>query len=89
MILAKAVTNQKGITLCGEGTELTDSLIERLKSMDIPRVIVEGHPVDDGTEEMSPETLHEILEERFRHVQDSPILMIVKKTIWEILQGGI
>ncbi len=83
MILAKPVTNPKGITLCGEGTELTDNLIQRLKAMEITRIAVEGHPVDDGTDEMSPETLHEILEDRFRYVHDSPVLMTVKRIIWK------
>ncbi len=87
MILAKSITNQKGITLCGEGTTLTDSLIDRLKSMDISKIVVEGHPVDDGTEEVSPETLHERLEDRFRHVRRFPLLMAMKEAIWEKMKS--
>ena len=87
MVLAKPVTNQKGIILCGEGTQLTETLIERLKSMDITRIVVEGHPVDDGTEEIPPETLHERLQERFRYVRNSPVLMAMKEEIWKRLQN--
>ncbi len=88
MILAKSVKNSKGITLCGEGTKLTEGLIKRLTNMEITNIIVEGHPVDDGTEEDSPETFHEKLGERFRYVTNQPILMAVKEAIWETVRDG-
>ncbi|MEK6591399.1 MAG: hypothetical protein AABZ11_12065, partial [Nitrospinota bacterium] len=50
MKLAKAVLNENGLILCGEGTELNEMLISRLAGMDIQRVTVEGHPVDTGVE---------------------------------------
>lgn len=87
MILAKPVTNQKGITLCGEGTKLTRRLIKRLSDMEITRIVVEGHPVDDGTKEMSSQALHEILEERFRYVVHQPLLMAIKDAIWMEVKG--
>ena len=86
MILAKAVKNKKGITLCGEGTKLTEGLIKRLAGMEVSMIVVEGHPVDDGTEEISPESFHEKLQERFRYVANQPILMSLKETIWEIVR---
>ena len=84
MVLARAVTNEKGITLCGEGTALTDSLIERLKKMAIQKVAVEGHPVDDGSEELSPETIREVIMERFRlvrknHLNNAIMRVLLKK----------
>lgn len=48
MTLAKAVTKENGMTIMAEGMELTDSLIERLQSMNIDRITVQGTPVDMG-----------------------------------------
>lgn len=48
MTLAKAVTRENGMTIMAEGMELTDSLIERLQSMSIDRITVQGNPVDMG-----------------------------------------
>ena len=87
MILAKPITNQKGITLCGEGTRLTSGLIRRLSDMEITRIVVEGHPVGNGTEEISPQAFHEILEERFRYVTHQPVLMAIKEAIWMKMKG--
>jgi len=87
MVLARAITNEKGITLCGEGTTLTDSLIERLKKMEIRRIAVEGHPVDDGSEELSPETVREEIMERFRLVRGSPVNSAIMKALLDELEG--
>lgn len=48
MILARDVfrgDSTIGMPICGKGTELTDSLIERLENMDIQKIDVEGHPI--------------------------------------------
>ena len=86
MVLARAVTNEKGITLCGEGTALTDSLIERLRKMAIQKVAVEGHPVDDGSEELSPETMREVIMERFRLVRKNHLNNAIMKALLENLE---
>jgi hypothetical protein len=78
MKLAKAVLNEKGLILCGEGTELNEMLISRLAGMDIQRVTVEGHPVDTGVEEKSPEELLYDLEKRFKKVASDPLMMTIK-----------
>jgi len=48
MKLAKPVIKENGMTVMAEGMELTDSLILRLKSMNIERITVQGNPVDIG-----------------------------------------
>ena len=53
MKLAKPVENDRGMTLCGAGTELTGDTIDRLIRMEVKRITVEGHPVDTGQEEKS------------------------------------
>lgn len=46
--LARAVERDDGITVVAEGVELTQVLIDRLGSMDIERVVVQGSPLDLG-----------------------------------------
>ncbi len=87
MTLARAVTNEKGITLCGEGTALTDSLIARLEKVAIHRLVVEGHPVDDGSEELSPETKREVIMERFRHARKNPLNNAIMQVLLEKLEA--
>ncbi|MDC0335628.1 hypothetical protein OAN24_01850 [Pseudodesulfovibrio sp.] len=49
MKLAKPVVKENGMTVMAEGMELTDSLISRLKTMEVGRITVQGNPVDmDG-----------------------------------------
>jgi hypothetical protein len=45
MVVAKPVTNDKGIVLVSEGTELSDRLITRLENMSVGKVMVRGYPV--------------------------------------------
>jgi hypothetical protein len=42
MILDKPIVRGNGVVLMGEGTELNEQLIERLKALDITRVTVKG-----------------------------------------------
>ena len=49
MVLAKPVLKENGLVLVAEGTELTDSLLERLERMGVENLVVQGNPVDlDG-----------------------------------------
>lgn len=73
MILAKTITNDTGMALCGEGTELTDVIIERLKRMNVTHVTLKGHPVDMG-DTKTPEQKIEELKARFVRVQGDPLM---------------
>jgi len=46
MVLARAVLRDSGQVLVGEGTELSASLVERLASMGVESITVQGHPVN-------------------------------------------
>lgn len=80
MILAKEILNPDGMVLCGAGTPLTPALIERLISMDIVDVTVEGHPVTVEGEKTLKEELQDI-DLRFQRVEDMAPLMYLKKRI--------
>jgi hypothetical protein len=72
MILAKDVVrteNPNGPAICGKGVELTESLIERLRTMGIQSITVQGHPVwMEGDKTL--DQLLEDLERRFSRVAD-------------------
>ncbi len=84
MVLAKEIPLEGGRILCGKGTVLTETIIERLKRIDIPFVVVEGHPLELAGEKNLDDELKE-LEERFSRVKDIPPLMYLKKRITERL----
>ncbi len=78
MVLAKDVETPEGRVLCGKGTVLTQSLIERFLKMDILHIAVEGHPVEMDGEKSLEEELKEV-EKRFSRVTNNPPLMYLKK----------
>lgn len=81
MVIAKDVMrpdNPEGFPVCGKGTPLSDSLIERLKQIGVQSITVEGHPVKmEG--EVSPEEQLAALEKRFRKISGDPIMTLVKE----------
>jgi inorganic pyrophosphatase/exopolyphosphatase len=85
MVLAKPVENDRGMTLCGAGTELTKDTIDRLIRMEVKRITVEGHPVDTGQEEKSLDQLLKELDGRFEKVVDDPLMKKIKSMISQVL----
>ena len=43
MVLGKAITNDKDMTLCAEGTSLTEDLIDRFLQMEIDSICIESN----------------------------------------------
>lgn len=84
MILAKDVMTAEGRVLCGKGTELTQTLIERFHKMDIVQITVDGHPITTPGEKSLQEELQEI-EARFSEVNKVPPLVYLKKRIMKRL----
>jgi len=81
MVLARDIIrtdNPTGPPICGKGVALTDSLIERLKRMDVTTVTVEGRPVFvEG--DKSPEEILACFDKRFKKVEDDPLTNKLKK----------
>lgn len=81
MILAKQVPrpeNPAGAPICGKGVELTSSLIERLKTMGVQHVCVEGHPVWQEGDKTLDEQVAD-LHHRFRKVGTNPLMAKIKE----------
>lgn len=86
MVLAKPVINEKGMTLCAEGTELTETLIERLRVMNIMTLTVKGHPVDTGAPVKTLEDRLQELKGRFALVEGDPIMDRIREAIAEAIE---
>ncbi len=84
MILGKDIEIEGGRVLCGKGTALTASLIDRLLRMDISNITVEGHPVEIAGEKSLKEELQD-MEDRFTLVTDIKPLMYMKKRLMQRL----
>jgi len=82
MVLAKDVLTSDGRILCGKGTALTTTIIERIRKMDISHITVEGHPVQVEGEKTLEQELRDI-EKRFFRVKHVPPLMYIKKKIMQ------
>jgi hypothetical protein len=80
MILAKPIARESGLVLMGEGTELNEQLIERLKGLDIKKVTVKGKPLG-GEDEKSVEVLIAELDERFTPVSSDKLCVQIKDII--------
>ncbi|WP_462324548.1 hypothetical protein [Desulfoplanes sp.] len=80
MVLEKPITRDNGMILVGGGTVLTETLIERLKNMDIGSIVVQGHPLelDGGGAGTSFGRRKERLEHLFRHAGKDPFMAEVR-----------
>lgn len=84
MVLAKPVTNANGLPIIATGTALDETMIERLKRLDLTSVYVEG---DAGT--AAGKTLAELeteLEHRFRRVIRDPLQQTLLAALRQHLQ---
>ena len=86
MILAKPVTNDRGIVLCAPGTELTQEIITRLSNMGAKRIRVEGAPEDTGNADKSLDQQIDELHARFRKVEGDPLMRKIKEAFLERLK---
>jgi hypothetical protein len=87
MILARDVKradNPQGPPICGRGTTLSASLIERLRNLGITSITVEGHPVTVEGEKTLDDLLAD-LDRRFSKVANVPLMARLK----EIYRGNI
>jgi len=85
MKLAKPVNNQRGMTLCGAGTELTEDVIARLSKMEVKQITVEVPTGDKGEMEKGLSQQIDELNARFRYVEEDPLMAKIKNMLLERL----
>lgn len=79
--LARPITNDSGVTLFGEGVILDERSIERIKTLGVDYIYIEGmisprRPLEEELEE---------LEKRFRRVIDVPYMTTIKTAVREYI----
>ncbi|MCX8028356.1 MAG: hypothetical protein N3A62_10980 [Thermodesulfovibrionales bacterium] len=79
MKLIKPVVNEAGMVMLGEGTVLTDQMINKINNMNIAAVFVEGSQQRTKSKE---ETIKEI-EERFSKSADTEQMRLLKRIMLE------
>jgi hypothetical protein len=81
MVTAHPIEMSNGQILCAKSTELTAPVLARLSKLEISHIIVEGHPVDDGKPQKTPEEELSNLDQRFRTVTDHKIMQALKMVV--------
>jgi len=85
MVLAKPVARENGVVLMGEGTELSESLIGKLKDLEIQSITVKGRPFSTG-EEKTLQQIYDELESRFTTVADDKLCIQIKDMVKQCLK---
>jgi hypothetical protein len=83
MKLAKPLVNRSGLVMIGEETELTSSLIDKIRTLDVESIHVHG-----AVSALPPrdEVLAE-LDRRFRKVESQPFMAGIKAAISEHIES--
>jgi len=77
MKLAKPIIGKNGMTLLGEGTELTERWIGNIQDMNLEGIYVEGPSEQD----VPLDEALALLEQRFETVQDKPYMASIKSIV--------
>jgi hypothetical protein len=81
--LARSVLNKDGMVMVGEDTELTESLIEKMRDMGVPGVYVQG-----ASRTLPPrEQVLDDLNRRFEQVEGLPHMDVLKQLLTEHFEG--
>lgn len=88
MILAKPLLRDNGLVLVGEGTEISESLLNRLPGLNIETVVVKGTPLNlDGLGGSSGYAKRaERLDHLFRKYRADPFMMKLKNRLKQFFQ---
>jgi hypothetical protein len=83
MKLERPVLNKNGMVMLGQDTELTSSLIDKIRNMEVSSVYVQG-----GARNLPPkqEFLGQLYD-RFRNVENMPHMGVLKKLLIEHIEG--
>jgi hypothetical protein len=83
MKLAKPITAKNGMVMLGEGTELNEAWIERIRDMDIASVFIDG----PALQTISREEALAGLDARFAFVEGNPQMNIIKNIVRKHIEG--
>ena len=83
MKLAKPVTNQNGLVMLAEDTELTIALIEKINELDIGGVYIKGKTQPD----IPKEEMLTGLNRRFKNVENEHYMDMIKQALKEHIES--
>ncbi len=83
MVLSKPVLNRNGLVMLGEGTELTQALIDKILQMDTAGVDIKGY----SQPSVPQEEMLARLDGRFKNVIDEPYMSEIKELMREHIVG--
>lgn len=90
MVLDKAVSSVDGMILAGEGYELTQAGIDRLKNSGVGSITVKGRPFPNlPDEDINLETMRARLDFLFRKYRQDPLMWTFKNMVSQYLAGKI
>ena len=78
MVLARDIANDTGMTLCAEGTSLSEDLIQRFEQMEITDIYIED---EEPLSQEEYSALKQEIEDRFALSQNPSSLLGKLKTI--------
>lgn len=78
MILEKPVVRTDGMVMAGEGLQLTETIIQRLKNAGIENIVVKGRPVPDLENGMDLGAAIEKLDHLFRKYRENPFMWTLR-----------
>ena len=78
MVLARAIANDAGMTLCAEGTSLTEDLIQRFEQMELADIYIKN---EEPLSQEDYSALKEKIEHRFALSQNPSSLLGKLKTV--------
>ncbi len=83
MRLTKAVESESGMLLYGEGMELSKEIINKLRSLQIEYIWVEG----ESEPRIKKDEYKAIVERAFQKVEEDPLMKEIKKIFLEHLES--
>lgn len=89
MSLAKPIAREDGMVMAGDGTVLTDSIIDRLKSAEIPSVVVKGRPLPGLASGLDLCKVKERLPDLFRKYQGDKLMVTMQNMLTQYLDKAI
>jgi len=89
MVLVKSVSQANGMVLVGEGVELTDSIISRLKNAGVPSLTVQGCPMPNMPSDLSLSKALERMPHLFRKYQEDPLMKSMRGMVEQVLRKAV
>ncbi len=89
MTLAEPVTRPDGLILVGPGLELTESIIDRIRSAGADTVTIEGYPLGEGEGQEDLRVLADGLSRAFRRYRKNAFMMTLHNMLVEYFAQAI